>query len=219
VHQEWLLADDSSAGPVDSATTWMVDAGGNLVITITGTGSVHQIALSNFDDTLRPDVVVVIDNVLDSGSDGSSVWPVFGERLVTQAEYAGELTGQVDLVDLSTLAANYHYPWNVNDQLNLKLDGTFDEFFDNGGTPELDGSGTWTVNAATDFFTLDWCDPDPAGCGDEDIVALEGIATDTGDIDQDTNTAESVYSFAGWFLVDPTTGLGSMWRNQLLLNP
>ena len=216
VHQEFLLADDSTAGLFDSAMTWTVDAGGNLVITITGAGSVHQIALKDFSDTLRPEVVVVIDNVLDSGSDGSSVWQVFGERLVTQAQYAADLTGQVDLVDLSTLAGNYHYPWNVNDQLNLNGDGTFDEFFDNMGTPELDGSGTWSVNAATDFFTLDWCDPTP-GCGDEDTVALEGTAADTGDIDQDSDTTESVYSFAGWFQVDATTGLGSMWRNQLLL--
>jgi hypothetical protein len=217
VHQEWLLLDDSSAGPVDSAMTWMVDAGGNLVITITGSGSVHQIALADFNDTLRPDVVVLIDNVLDSGSDGSSVWPVFGERLVTQTGYEGELTGQVVLVDFSTLAGDYHYPWSVNDQLNLNLDGTFDEYFNNMGVAEFDGSGTWIVNATTDFFTLDWCAPDPAGCGDEDIVALEGTTPDNGDIDQDGDTAESVYSFAGWFLVDPTTGLGSMWRDQLLL--
>jgi hypothetical protein len=220
VHQEFLLADDSTIGPVDSDMTWMVDAGGNLVITITSgasIGAIHQIALSNFDDTLRPDVEVVIDNVLDSGSDGTSVWPVFGERLVSQAQYATDLTGQVDLVDLNTLVGNYHYPWSVNNQLNLKGDGTFDEYFDNNGVAEFDGSGTWTVNGTTDFFTLDWCAPDPAGCGDEDTVALEGTAADTGDIDNDLDTTESVYSFAGWFQVDATTGLGSMWRDQLLL--
>ena len=85
------------------------------------------------------------------------------------------------------------------------------------GVAEFDGSGTWIVNATTDFFTLDWCAPDPAGCGDEDIVALEGTTPDTGDIDNDLDTTESVYTFAGWFLVDGTTGLGSMWRDQLLL--
>ena len=217
VHQEWLLFDDSSAGPVDNAMTWMVDAGSNLVITITADGSVHQVALKDFSDTLRPEVVVVIDNVLDSGSDGSSVWlPVLGERLVTQAQYAADLTGQVDLVDSSSLIGNYHYPWSVNDQLNLLASDIFEEYFDNGSGPELDGAGTWTVNGATDFFTLDWCDPTP-GCGDEDTVALEGTTPDTGDIDNDLDTTESVYSFAGWFLVDGTTGLGSMWRDQLLL--
>jgi hypothetical protein len=195
----------------------MVDAGGNLVITITsGTSidSVHQIALSNFDDTLRPVVVVVIENVLDSGSDGSSVWPVFGERLLTQAQYEADLTGKVDLVDFSTLAGDYHYPWSVNDHIDLKLDGTFDEYFDG----FLDESGTWTVDAVNDFFMLDWCDPTP-GCGDEDTVAVESVVADANDLDNDGDFAEDVYTFTGWFLVDPVTGRGSMWRDQLYLLP
>ena len=82
----------------------------------------------------------------------------------------------------------------------------------------LDGSGTWTVDAVNDFFTLDWCDPTP-GCGDEDIVALESVVADSGDIDQDADTTENVYTVAGWFQIDSITGLGSMYRDQLLLLP
>lgn len=219
VHQEWLLADDSTAGPVDNAMTWMVNADGNMDITITSTGSVHQVALNTFDDTLRPDLLVVVDGVYDGALDGSALWPVNPERLLTQVQYESELSAKVDLVDLSTISGNYHFAWNVNEQIHLKIDGTFDEYFDDGGVPTLDSSGTWTVNAATDFFTLDWCAPGPAGCGDEDIVAVESIVIDTFDVDGDGNTTEDVVTVAGWWLVDPSTGMGSMYRDPLLLLP
>jgi hypothetical protein len=200
--------------------TRLIDGGGNLVINITSTGAVHQIAMSNFDDTLRPEVLVLIDDVFDSAHDGSSVWPARGERLITQVQYAADLTAQVDLVDISTLTGNYHYSFNSDEQIHLKSDGTFDEFFGPGtGSPVLDGSGTWTVDVVNDFFTLDWCAPDPAGCGDEDIVALESVVPDSGDIDSDTDISENVYTFSGWFQVDSITGLGSMYRDKLLLLP
>ncbi len=217
VRQEFLLADDSTTASIAEDMTWLIDGGGNLVITITSSGSVHQIAMNNFNDSLRPDVLVVIDDVFDSAHDGSSVWPVLGERLISQAQYEADLTAKVDLVDFSTLAGDYHYSFNPDEQLHLNLDGTFDEFFGDGSGPVLDGSGTWTVDATNDFFTLDWCDPDPAGCGDEDIVALESVVADSGDIDSDSDTTENVYTVAGWFLIDSITGLGSMYRDQLLL--
>jgi hypothetical protein len=213
VHHEFLLADDSSAGSIAEDMTWLVDSGGNLVITITSTGSVHQIALNSFEDIFRPNIMVVIDGALDDGT----LSQAFGERLITQAQYAENLTAKMDLVDLSTLAGNYHFAFDVNEQIHLKLDGTFDEFFSDGVNPVLDGSGTWEVDAVNDFFTLDWCAPDPAGCGDADIVALESVAVDAEDIDQDSDTTENVYTIAGWFEVDAITGLGSMYRDPLLI--
>jgi hypothetical protein len=217
VRQEFLLADDSNTASIAEDMTWLIDGGGNLVITITSSGSVHQIALNNFNDTLRPDVLVVIDDLFDSAHDGSSVWPALGERLITQAQYEASLAGKVDLVDFATLAGNYQYSFNQDEQIHLISDGTFDEYFGPGtGSPVLDGSGTWTVDAVNDLFMLDFCGPTP-GCGDEDIVALESIVVDSGDIDGDFDTTENIYTFAGWFQVDSITGLGSMWRDQLLL--
>ncbi|HEY9134394.1 MAG TPA: hypothetical protein VIM85_01215, partial [Pseudomonadales bacterium] len=217
MHEEWLLADDSTAGPVSEAMTWLVNADGNLEITITSTGSLHQVALNSFNDTLRPDLLVVVDGAYDAALDGSAQWPVMPERLLTQAQYESELAGKEDLVDMNTVAGNYHYSWNMNEQIHLDANGTFDEYFSDGGVATFDGSGTWTVDAVNDFFTLDWCAPDPAGCGDEDIVVLENIAADTSDIDGDFDTAENVYTFAGWGLVDSATGLGSMFRDQMLI--
>jgi len=212
VRQEWDLSDIQTTN-IDEAMTWLVDLDGNLEVTVTSSGSVHQVALNSFNDSLRPDLLVLVDNVYDGALDGSAQSPANPERLVTQVQYKADLSAKVDLVDLNTIAGNYHYSWNVNQQLHLINDGTFDEYFDNAGTPALESSGTWTVDATNDFFTLDWC----SGCGDEDLVALESIAADTGDIDGDSDTTENVYTFTGWWLLDSTTGLGSMYRDQLLI--
>ena len=213
VRQEWQLSDGAQTANLDEAMTWLVNADGNLEITITSSGDLHQLALNSFNDTLRPDLLVVVNGAYDSGF--NNAW---GERLLTQAQYETvELMAQVDLVDMNTIAGNYHYSWDQNEQLHLINDGTFDEYFNDAGVATLDGSGTWSVDAVNDFFTLDWCAPNPAGCGEEDIVALESTAVDSGDIDGDGDTTETVYTFAGWWGVDPVTGLGSMYRDQLLI--
>ena len=208
VHEEYLLSDGSLVGAVDEAMTWSVDADANVLITITSSSDEHQIALANFSDIFRPSVVVIQAGMADTLNGDS-------ERLVQLTEFQAEVSGRMDLIDMSSVAGNYHFASNVNEQLLIVADGSFQEVYNSA----VEYTGTWTLDATNDYFTLDWCAPSAAGCGDEDIMALESIIADTGDADGDGDTTEDVYNFAGWWEVDATTGLGSFFRDKLLPLP
>jgi hypothetical protein len=208
VHEEYLLSDGSLVGAVDEAMTWSVDADANLQITITSSGDEHQIALVSFSDIFRPSVVVIQAGMADTVNS-------YSERLVQLAEFQAEVSGRVDLIDVNSIAGNYHFASSVNDQLLIVADGSFQEVYNSA----VEYTGTWTLDATNDFFTLDWCAPSAAGCGDEDIMALESIVADTGDADGDGDTTEDVYNFAGWWEADAATGLGSFFRDKQFLLP
>ena len=208
VHEEYLLSDGSLVGAVDEAMTWSVDADANVLITITSSSDEHQIALANFSDIFRPSVVVIQAGMADTLNG-------YSERLVQLTEFQAEVSGRMDLIDMSSVAGSYHFASNVNEQLLIVADGSFQEVYNSA----VEYAGTWTLDATNDYFTLDWCAPSAAGCGDEDIMALESIIADTGDADGDGDTTEDVYNFAGWWEVDATTGLGSFFRDKLLPLP
>lgn len=183
--------------------TWSVDGDGNLQISITSSGDLHQIALSNFSDIFRPQVVVIQADMADTTN-------MYSERLVLQSAFEAEVAGREDIISEADVAGSFAW---TNDQAEVAVytQGTPNTYqlFINSVEEE---SATWTVDTSTDFITLDWG-------GDTDTLAVESIMQDSSDLDSDGNTTEEIYSFAGWWQVDATTGLGSFFRDKYFKLP
>ncbi|MCG8317523.1 MAG: thrombospondin type 3 repeat-containing protein [Pseudomonadales bacterium] len=197
------LIEDSG----DEAMTWEVDTDGNLQITITSTGDIHRIALVDFSDTFRPEIVVL--NPWNSNE-------MYAERLISSTDFDSETASRVDLTTESELDGFY---------LFIETDPTVTEtevmVFDSTTTPLswqwlIDGSedaaASWSLDATADLITLSFSN------GFEYLV-LESVSADTDDLDDDGNTTEEVYTFAVWEQLDSTSGLGSFGRDSFYLLP
>ncbi len=206
VRMEFDLGTGSETSSLDEDMTWSIDAtSGNLMITITSDGSEHEIALANMDDKFRPSIMLKVDGMVDEMNTD-------GERMISQSDFDNEVSPLVDLTADVDVIGNYHFPFDDLEQLHFVDDGTYVEYEDNGsGVAEQVGGGTWVLDVSTDLVTL------TESSGAIALVGFESIDADSGDIDEDTDTVEDVFSMAGWEATDATTGLGLFFRDKLLI--
>jgi len=184
--------------------TWSVNAQGNLDIEITSSSELHKIALKDFGDTFRPEVVVL--NPLHFTEQ------TYAERMVSNAVFAAEVAGRVALDSITLAETSFTY---INkDPFETQVEVMFFNG-DNSWEIQVDGasddSATWSVDTSSDFITLNFAD------GSE-TLAIESIMTDSEDLDNDMDTTEEIYQFTGWYELDGVSGLGSFFRDQYFLN-
>ena len=190
--------------PVDEATTWSVNTDGNLEVTISSSGDLHQIALVEFSDTYRPQVVVLNpSNTTDIN---------YSERMVPSGTFESEVVSRFDYTANTELEGSYTF---INKDSSVTEVETM--VFNSGGNWQwlIDGvedeSASWSLDPTTDYITIDFG-------GDADTVALETLDADANDLDADGDTSELVYGFTGWYEVDTTSGLGSFFRDGFYKN-
>jgi len=204
----WLRdVEDFAAGtdPVttDSPMTWAVNSDGNIDVTVTSSGAVHEIALANMNDTHRPAFFVQIDGVLVGP--GSEMF-----RTVPQSTLFAEVPSPVDLTSDADVVGDYQFEFDPFEQTHFNSDGSV-EFFENDGSGVAvsDGTATWTLDATDDTFTVDedgWLT----------TLVFESINPDSQDVDNDGDTSELVYVVAGWEPEDLVSGLGVFFIDKML---
>jgi hypothetical protein len=188
----------------DEGMTWSTNAEGNLEIEITSTSDIHQIALAKFDDTFRPQIVVLNPhNAIDQQ---------YSERMVLQTTYQSEVASRVALSTEPLDDTSFTFINNDSSSTEVEV-----MFFNSNGSWEwqIDGlqdeTATWSADTTDNFITINFADG-------SDTVAIEDIHPDTNDADGDSNNTEDVYLFTGWSEVDVTSGLGSFFRDEFYKN-
>ncbi len=200
---------DSSGSTVDSgdeAMTWLVNSDGNLEVTITSSGDTHEMALADFSDDFRPQIVVL--NPAENPEE------TYSERLVDQSEYEFEVANRVTFASSDEVVGFYSFinmdtSATETEVMVFNTDGSWQWMVDG----SEDESGNWVLDTGTSFITITFTD------GPTDTAALEDVSPDSMDLDGDLDTSELVYTFTSWSEVDTTTGLGSFWRDRFYLLP
>ncbi len=188
----------------DEAMTWSVTVEGNLEIVITSSSEAHDIALAEFSDTYRPQVVVL--NAFEASAHN------YSERMVSQTTFEAEVANRIDLStepldDTSFTYINKNPDATQVETMIFNADGSWEWQIDT----VTDETATWLANTTDSYISLDFGDG-------IDVVAIEDIFADVNDLDGDSDTIENIYLFTGWVEVDGATGLGSFFRDEFYKN-
>lgn len=195
---------DAVVDSADEAMSWSVDSLGNLDVTITSSGDKHQIALMNFDDTYRPQIVVLNPH--------AAVNENYSERLVQKSDFEFEVANRLALSgepldDTTFTFINRHEQAGDVETMNFNADGSWEWL--KGGL--LDESAAWSASAVDNFITLSFTD-------EQATIAIEDKYADSEDVDEDLNNTELIYLFTGWSEIDSASGLGSFFRDEYFKN-
>ena len=200
--QEWDNTNTQITN-IDAVMTWAIQ-GENLEITITGSSDVHTIALSDFNNTVRPQVEVEI--VSGSTTTYNSYGSMNDARtLVPQSYFDTQVVGRTNLtVEADVLGLYVDY---VSDNRTEFLTGAVINLYQSGGV--LEDTAAWSFSASTNLVTIAW------GPSDTEPLAF----TFESMIDHDNNAItplEDVYTIHGWWEVDATTNLGVYYSDRTL---
>ena len=204
VHEESLLSDGTLVEAVDEAMTWLVAGDGNLLITITSSGDKHQIALADFNDTYRPQVVVIQGGMADTVNIG-------GERLVPYSAFEAESAGGVDITAETDIVGEFAFRGDQTEHM-VFTQGTPNSYEWLTGSV-VEDTGTWTIDLSTDYISVDLGGTSP------DMFSVESIQADSGDLDSDGDMTEMVYMFNIWWERDATSGLGHYYLDTFFKLP
>ncbi|MBV1888948.1 MAG: hypothetical protein KUG67_01750 [Proteobacteria bacterium] len=199
----WNLSDEQVID-VDYDTTWVIQ-GENVVITIASLDQVHTIALTNFDDTVRPHVIVKIMD--DSGTTYQNYGETYeyeAQRLVSRPFLDNQTNGRIILTDLADAVGVYNL-FEFNEQVELLPNGNFNEY--EGGV--LQESGTWTLDTEVSVVTMNW----DFGGSDEVVFVFEADV----DHDNDSETPNvDIHWIHAWYMIDAESGLGGYFNDATI---
>ena len=204
VHEESLLSDGTLVEAVDEAMTWLVDGDGNLLITISSSSDKHQIALADFSETYRPQVVVIQGGMADTVNTG-------GLRMVSYDTFIAESAGGVDITAETDIVGEFAFRGDQTEHMVFTqgAPNTYEWLVDG----IVEDSGTWAVDLTTSYISVD------LGGASPDMFSVESIQADSGDLDSDGDTAEMVYMFNIWWERDATSGLGHYYLDTFFKLP